>query len=138
MIDRRQELNNSSLRNMIEKKKIESYRDLDVWKKGVRFSLEIYKVTSSFPSAELYGITNQLRRASASVPANIAEGYGRESTKKYIQFLKTSRGSLNESETFLFLAFGLKFIDKDKLDGLLLKSEELGKMLNSLIKKLNV
>ena len=122
---------------MIEKKRIESYRDLEVWKKGVRFSLEIYQITSGFPVNEQYGLTNQLRRASASFPANIAEGYGRESTKNYIQFLRTARGSLNEAETFLFISFGLKYLDKVSLDGLIQKSTELGKMLNSLIKKLN-
>jgi len=122
---------------MEEKKKIESYRDLEVWKKGVRYSLNIYKVTSEFPVAEQYGITNQLRRASASIPANIAEGYGRDSTKNYIQFLRTSRGSLNETETFLFIAYGLKYVDRKTLDELLEKSAELGKMLNSLIKRLN-
>jgi four helix bundle protein len=119
------------------KKKIESYRDLEIWKKGVRFSLEIYKVTSGFPVNELYGLTNQLRRASTSVPANIAEGYGRDSTKNYIQFLRTSRGSLNEVETFLFIAYGLKYIDKENLKEYIKKSTELGKMINSLIKKIN-
>jgi four helix bundle protein len=122
---------------MTENKKIESYRDLEIWKKGVRFSLEIYRITSGFPVNEQYGLTNQLRRASASVPANIAEGYGRESTKNYIQFLRTSRGSLNETETFLFITYGLKYITKETLHELTQKSAELGKMLNSLIKKLN-
>ena len=120
-----------------EKKKIESYKDLEVWKKGVRFSIEIYKISSGFPTSEQYGITNQIRRASASFPANIAEGYGRESTKNYIQFLKTARGSLNETETFLYIAYGLKDISKESLDKLLTRSTELGKMINSLIDKLN-
>lgn len=119
------------------KKKIESYRDLEIWKKGVRFSLEIYKITSGFPDNERYGLTNQLRRASASVPANIAEGYGRNSTKNYIQFLRISMGSLNEVETFLFIGYGLKYINKDYLNVLIEKSTELGKMINSLIKKIN-
>jgi four helix bundle protein len=100
----------------------------------MRFSLEIYKISSGFPVNEQYGLTNQLRRASASVPANIAEGYGRESTKNYIQFLKTSRGSLNETETFLFIAYGMKYINKETLNALIQKSEEIGKMINSLIK----
>jgi four helix bundle protein len=122
---------------MAEGKRIESYKDLEVWKKGVRFSIVIYKLTSSFPASEQYGITNQLRRASASFPANIAEGYGRDSTKNYIQFLRTARGSLNETETFLYIAFGLNYLDKEKLDGIIEKSTELSKMINSLIKKLN-
>ena len=125
------------LYRMVEKKKIESYRDLEVWKKGVRFSIEIYQTTAGFPITEQYGLTNQLRRSAASVAANIAEGYGRDSTKNYIQFLRIARGSLNETETFLFIAFGLKYIDKNILDGLLQHTAEIGKMLNSLIKKLN-
>ena len=119
------------------KKRIESYKDLEVWKKGVRFSIEIYQVTSHFPSSELYGITNQLRRASSSFPANIAEGYGRDSTKNYVQFLRTARGSLNEVETFLYIAFGLNYIDKTTLNNLIQKTTELGKMITSIIKKLN-
>jgi four helix bundle protein len=58
------------------KKKIVSYKDLEVWKKGVRFSIEIYRITSGFPANEQFGIINQLRRAASSIPANIAEGYG--------------------------------------------------------------
>jgi len=95
---------------MGEAKRIESFKDLEVWKKGVRFSIEIYNITSAFPSIEQYGLTNQLRRAAASIPANISEGYGRDSTKNYIQFLRTARGSLNETETFLYIAYGLKYI----------------------------
>ena len=121
---------------MAEKKKIESYKDLEVWKKGVRFAIEIYQVTKDFPGHEQFGLTNQLRRAAYSIPANIAEGYGRESAKNYIQFLKTSRGSLNEVETFLYSAVGLGYLDKSVLDEMITKSTEIGKMLNSLIKKL--
>jgi len=120
-----------------ERKKIGSYRDLEVWKKGVRFTIEIYGITSKFPVSEQYGLINQLRRASASFPANIAEGYGRNSTKNYIQFLRTARGSMNEVETFLYIAYGLNYINKDCLNTLTQKSAELGKMLTSLIKKLN-
>jgi four helix bundle protein len=121
---------------MIEKKGIKSYKDLEIWKKGVRFSIEIYQITKKFPVIEQFGLTNQIRRAASSVPANIAEGYGRESTKTYIQFLKISRGSLNEVETFLYISFGLDYFDKATLDELIQKSTEIGKMINSLIKKL--
>jgi four helix bundle protein len=121
----------------VEKKKIVSYKDLEVWKKGVRFTIEIYRITSEFPSREQFGLTNQLRRAASSIPANIAEGYGRESTKNYIQFLKTARGSLNEVETFLYIGFELEYLNKQALDNLIIKTTELGKMMNSLIKKLN-
>jgi len=121
---------------MIERKKIESYKDLEIWKKGVRFAIEIYQITREFPSHEQFGLISQLRRAASSVPANIAEGYGRESTKSYIQFLKISRGSLNEIETFLYIGFGLGYLDKAKLDEQIEKTTEIGKMMNSLIKKL--
>src|ERR1035438_7554209 len=113
---------------------IKSYKDLEVWKKGVLLSIEVYKITSGFPSSELYAITNQMRRASASKPANIAEGYGRESTKNYVQFLKTSRGSLYELDTFLTIAFGLNFLEKNTKETLSLQIEEISKMINSLIK----
>jgi four helix bundle protein len=122
----------------MEKKEIKSYKDLEGWKKGVRFSIDVYEITKKFPVSEQFGLTNQIRRAVASVPANIAEGYGRESSKNYIQFLRTSRGSLNEVETFLYIGFGLKYFEKSVLDELIVKSTEIGKMLNSLIKKLNV
>ncbi len=122
---------------MIERKKIESYKDLEIWKKGVRFAIEIYQITREFPAHEQFGLINQLRRASTSIPANIAEGYGRESTKNYIQFLKTARGSLNEVETFLYIGFGLGYLDKAKLDEQIEKTTEIGKMINGLIKKLN-
>jgi four helix bundle protein len=122
----------------MDNKEIKSYKDLEIWKKGVRFSIDIYQITKTFPSEEQFGLTNQLRRAAASVPANVAEGYGRESAKNYIQFLKTARGSLNEVETFLYIGFGLNYLDKTNLNTLLEKSTEIGKMLNSLIKKLNL
>ena len=122
----------------VEKKKIVTYKDLEVWKKGVRFTIEIYRITRDFPGSEQFGLTNQLRRAASSIPANIAEGYGRESTKNYIQFLKTARGSLNEVETFLYIGFDLEYFNKQTLDNLIIKTTEPGKMMNSLIKKLNL
>jgi len=121
---------------MIEKKKIESYKDLEIWKKGVRFAIEIYKITSEFPVQEQFGLTNQLRRSAYSIPANVAEGFGRGSTKNYQQFLKIARGSLNEVETFLHIGLGIGLIDKIKFENLIEKTTELGKMIHGLIKKL--
>jgi four helix bundle protein len=121
----------------MEIQNIKSYKDLIVWQKSIAFSIEIYSVTKDFPSTELYGITNQLRRAASSVAANIAEGYGRESGKSYVQFLKTSRGSLYEVDTFLTIARGLNYLPEDKRVHLQEMTEELSKMLNSLIKKLS-
>ena len=70
---------------------IKSYRDLVVWKAGIELAELCYEVTTSFPRDELYGMTSQIRRASSSVPANIAEGYGRDSTGQFIQFLRLPR-----------------------------------------------
>jgi four helix bundle protein len=121
----------------MEKKVIKSYKDLEIWKKGILLSMEIYSLTSTFPLNEQYGLTSQIRRATTSIPANIAEGYGRESGKNYIQFLKISRGSLYELDTFLTIALGLKYLTKEQRNHLNDKTEELSKMINSLIKKIN-
>jgi four helix bundle protein len=122
---------------MDEKKKITSYKDLDVWKRGIILVKSIYQVTSSFPSSELYCLTSQLRRASISVPVNIAEGWGRESSKNYIQFLRNSRGSLFELDTLIHIACELEFISLTTGNELRKEIDELGKMLNSIIKKIN-
>ncbi|TRZ76367.1 MAG: four helix bundle protein [Bacteroidetes bacterium] len=121
----------------MEKKVIKSYKDLEIWKKGILLSMEIYSLTSTFPTDEKYGLTSQIRRATTSIPANIAEGYGRESGKNYIQFLKISRGSLYELDTFLTIALGLKYLTKEQRNNLNDKTEELSKMINSLIKKID-
>jgi len=88
----------------MENKKIESFKDLIVWQKGIELVNEIYKVTKHFPKEELYGLTSQIRRAAISIPANIAEGWGRGTTKNYIQFLEISRGSLYELETLIIIS----------------------------------
>jgi four helix bundle protein len=121
----------------MEKRVIKSYKDLEIWRKGILLSMEIYSLTSSFPVNEQYGLTSQVRRAATSIPANIAEGYGRESGKNYIQFLKISRGSLYELDTFLTIARGLKYLSKEQREHLYQQTEELSKMINSLIKKLD-
>jgi four helix bundle protein len=82
---------------------IRSYRDLKVWQLAMDIAVDCYKLTQAFPKEEVYGLTNQIRRAASSVPANIAEGHGRGSTREYCQFLRTSRASLKELETHLIL-----------------------------------
>ena len=81
--------------------KLKSYKELQVWKVSMDFVVEIYKLTDKFPSSELYGLTNQIRRSSVSIPSNLAEGSGRKNTKEYIHFLYISKGSLSEVETQL-------------------------------------
>lgn len=78
--------------------RIDSYRDLEVWQKAIALVTEIYRLSRAFPKEEIYGLTSQLRRAAVSVPANIAEGWGRNMTREFIQFLRTARGSLLELE----------------------------------------
>jgi len=115
---------------------LESYRDLTVWQRSTQMSLAIYRLTSEFPKAELFGLTNQVRRASVSVPSNIAEGYGRNSTGEYKQFLGMARGSNLEVQTQLYLATQLGFGDQNQLKQAEGLSIEVERMLNSLIAKL--
>jgi len=110
-----------------------SYRDLVAWQKAMKFVTQIYEVTRGFPPEERYGLTNQLRRASVSVPSNIAEGQARFSQKEFHHFLSQARGSLVEIETQLLIAKDLKYLQPVKADGLLAAADELGKILNGLI-----
>lgn len=115
---------------------VKSYRDLIVWQRSTQMTLAIYDMTQSFPRTEVFGLTNQLRRASVSVASNIVQNYGRISTGEYKQFLGMARGSNLEVQTQLYLACQLKFGDQtshERAEGL---SIEVEKMLNSLIAKL--
>lgn len=117
---------------------INSYRDLLIWQKGIDLAVNVYALTKSFPDDEKFALSNQVKRCVSSIPANIAEGYGRQSTKSYSQFIKISRGSLFELETHLILAEKLNFIEN--LDLYTVVKEQIieeGKMLNSFIKKLD-
>jgi four helix bundle protein len=95
-----------------------------------------YFKTRSFPPTEAFGLTAQIRRAGASVPANIAEGNGRENTGSYIQFLRVSQGSLKELETHVLLAQAVELMDEADALQILGKSERVGKLLRSLIRTL--
>jgi len=117
---------------------LKSYRDLLVWQKALELTVEIYRFSSTFPRAEVYGLTSQLRRAAVSVPSNIAEGYGRGSRKEYVQFLCISQGSLKELETQVLLAQRLNYGSETAVDRLLELSEEVGRMLGALIRSLRV
>ncbi len=88
--------------------KVKNYRELVVWQKAMTFVELVYRATRQFPREELYGLTNQLRRAAVSVPSNIAEGQGRFSTREFLSFLSIARGSLREAETQLMIAQRLK------------------------------
>jgi len=90
------------------------YQDLVVWNKSVKFVSKIYLVTRNFPKSELFGLTNQLRRASISIPINIAEGYGRNSKREFLRFLGYSMGSLFEVQTQIRISYELKFITSNQ------------------------
>jgi four helix bundle protein len=111
----------------------ESYRDLIAWRKAMDLVTDIYSATRSFPRDELYGLTNQLRRAAVSVPSNIAEGQARFSRKEFHHFLSLARGSLVEIETQLMIAQNLEYLSLLQVQPLLHKASELGRALNGLI-----
>ncbi len=115
---------------------IKSYKDLIVWQKAIALVTDVYDTTKSLPKEETYGLTAQLRRCSVSIPSNIAEGYGRNSTYDYIRFLQIACGSLYELQTQLIICSNLKYLSKEQNSDITTKSEEIEKMLVSLIKKL--
>jgi four helix bundle protein len=114
----------------------QSYRDLLVWQAAMTLATESYTVTRTFPREELFGLTSQIRRASASIPANIAEGHGRENTGSFIQFLRIAQGSTKELETHFLLAERVGLLEAGSTAPVLERCNEVGKMLRSLIRSL--
>ncbi len=115
---------------------MKNYRDLIVWQKAMELVTEIYQHTKSFPEEERYGLTSQLRRSSVSLPSNMAEGYGRNSTQDYVRFLRIANGSLFELQTQLEIARNLGFLIEERFSVLFEMSREIERMLSSLIKKI--
>jgi len=118
---------------------IRTFRDLIVWQKSMTMVTDIYRATGAFPREELFGLTSQMRRCAVSIPSNIAEGYGRQSTGDYIRFLQIALGSLYELQTQVEIANNLNYFNnKDPLDGksLLEQSREVERMLKRLLDKL--
>jgi four helix bundle protein len=115
---------------------IETYRDLKVWQAGMELTKQCYLLTRGFPKDELFGLTSQIRRSASSVPANIAEGHGRENTGEFIQFLRVAQGSWKELETHLLLSREVEVAKRESIAPLLDQTESLGKMLRSLIRSL--
>lgn len=113
-----------------------NFKELLVWQKSINFVTEIYEVTNNFPKDEMYGLTSQIRRASISIPSNIAEGNSRRSVADYLQFLKIARGSCAEVETQLIIAQNLKFLSEEHYLKLNQDIIEILKMLNGLINSL--
>jgi len=114
--------------------KIASHRDLNVWQEAMGLAEATYRTVADAPARWRFALADQTIRAAASVPANIAEGYGRNSPGSYAQFLKVARGSLNELDTHVMLAQRLGAFADDRAAVLLAQSERVGKMLNALIR----
>lgn len=115
---------------------ISSYRDLKVWQEAMIVAEEAYRLTARFPKEEAFGMTSQIRRAAVSIAANIAEGHGRENSGSFIQFLPISQGSVKELETHLLLAKRVALTSAEKIDPLMQRCDELGRMLRSLIRSI--
>ncbi|MDX8537113.1 MAG: four helix bundle protein [Mesorhizobium sp.] len=116
--------------------KINSYKDLIVWQQAMDLAVATYSLTKAWPKEELYGLTSQIRRSATSIPANIAEGYGRDNTGSYQQFLRIAQGSLKELETHLQIAERIGLATRDEVRHMLSATEAIGKMLRQLIIKL--
>ena len=122
---------------MEAKTKISSYKDLLVWQKAIKLVKETYLLTRQLPEDEKFGLISQMKRCSVSIASNIAEGWGRNSTKSYIQFLRIARGSLLELETQLIICKELTYVSVETYDKINDLIVEESKMLNALIKAIN-
>ncbi len=109
-----------------------SYRDLVVWQKAIDFVEAVYLTTRDWPMEERFGLTNQVRRAAVSVPANVAEGQGRGSPRDFLHFCKIATGSLHEAETHLLIAQRLGYLNDQTCEALLNQTAEIGRVLHGL------
>jgi four helix bundle protein len=121
---------------MNEQTSMQSYQDLKVWQEAMNLAEECYEVTKQFPKEETYGMISQIRRASVSIPANIAEGYGRRTRGEYIQFLYIAQGSLKELETHLLLSIRVRLAIAENINPVLNQCKLVGKILLGLIRSL--
>ena len=124
----------SNWRKMEEK--INSFKDLRIWQKGIEIVSDVYILTKKFPKEELFSLTSQLRRSAISIPSNIAEGFKRFHNKEYKQFLFITLGSCAELETQIIIAKELKYINENEEAKLVEKLDHICRMTSSLIKKL--
>ncbi|MCK4306919.1 four helix bundle protein [candidate division WOR-3 bacterium] len=115
---------------------LRNYKDLKVWQKAYNLCLKAYKITTKFPSEERYGLTSQIRRASISIPSNIAEGYSRKHLQEYIHFLWIAYGSGAELETQLMLSKDIGYLNEEDFNDLILDYREVERMLSALAKSL--
>jgi four helix bundle protein len=119
------------------KDSFKSYRDLEVWQKSMSLAKEVYQVTSSFPTDEKFGLTNQMRRAAVSIPSNLAEGHARSGTQEFKHFISMAIGSVAELETQILLSAELGYLNENRKSDLFEQLDIIGKMLRGLYKSLN-
>jgi len=117
----------------VDEKTVSTHKDLNVWKKAMDLSAQVYSLTAKFPKEELYGLTSQIRRSAVSIPSNIAEGAARHSRKEFIQFLHIASGSVAELETQFILAIQIGLLSGDHI---ISHVEELRKLLLVLLRSL--
>lgn len=122
----------------MEKARIRSYRDLDVWQSGVDLVTRVYEITRKLPKEEVFCLSSQMQRAAISIPSNIAEGHARTSCKEFLQFISISLGSLAELETQIHIANRLSYLDDAQTRITFELTESVGKMLRGLQRSLRV
>ena len=115
---------------------MKTHKDLQIWQKGISFVKTVYEATASYPQAEQFGLTSQMRRSAVSIPSNIAEGCGRNSNKELVQFLYIALGSSSELETQIIISNELGFLNKEKTDSILSMINEIIRMTSSLIQSI--
>ncbi len=116
---------------------IKDFKDLIVWQKGMELAEEVYRLVRILPKEELFGLSDQMKRAAISIPSNIAEGYGRNSTKEYIRFLAIAKGSKAELETQLLLSVKVNYLNNADIKTAINLINEIGKIINTIQKKLS-
>jgi four helix bundle protein len=117
---------------------VKCYRDLIAWQKAMDLVTEVYDCTQTFPRTEVFGLISQMRRAVVSIPSNIAEGQARQSTGEFRQFLGHALGSMVEVETQILIGQRLGYVDSQRSNELLVRTTEIGKIVNGLLRSLPV
>ena len=112
--------------------KVKSFLDLTVWQEAHKLTLEVYRLTAKFPEDEKYGIVSQLRRSSSAVPANIAEGFGRATTKELLRCLQIARGELEETRYFILLSRDLGYLAPQDCENVGPQCNSVGRLINAL------
>jgi four helix bundle protein len=115
-----------------EQQVLKSFQEVEVWRKAHQLALQTYRVTDGFPDRERYGIVSQVRRSAVSIPANIAEGFGRSTTKELLQFLVQANGSLEETRYFLILSLDLGYLKKQDFDEMQKRCSSVAQMIAAL------